>query len=62
MIDAVRNKIIEQRSPQSLVGYCAVIDSGHATMLFANWLNYYVYQVTPYNIRQIPEHPTETDF
>jgi len=35
---------------------------GHATMLFANWLNYYVYQVTPYNIRQIPEHLTDKDF
>ena len=35
---------------------------GHATMLFANWLNYYVYQVTPYNIRQIPEHYTDKDF
>jgi len=35
---------------------------GHATMLFANWLNYYVYQVTPYNIRQIPEHHTDKDF
>jgi hypothetical protein len=28
MIDAVRNKIIEQRSPHSLVGYGAVVDSG----------------------------------
>ncbi len=35
---------------------------GHATMLFANWLNYYVYQVTPYNIRQIPGNPTDKDF
>jgi homoserine O-succinyltransferase len=35
---------------------------GHASMLFANWLNYYVYQVTPYNIRQIPANPTDKDF
>jgi homoserine O-succinyltransferase len=27
---------------------------GHASLLFANWLNYYVYQVTPYNVREIP--------
>jgi homoserine O-succinyltransferase len=25
----------------------------HANMLFANWLNYYVYQETPYNARDI---------
>ena len=23
----------------------------HANLLFANWLNYYVYQETPYNIQ-----------
>jgi homoserine O-succinyltransferase len=27
---------------------------GHANMLFSNWLNYYVYQVTPYDVNQIP--------
>jgi homoserine O-succinyltransferase len=27
---------------------------GHAHLLFANWLNYYVYQRTPYDIRQVP--------
>ncbi|KAA6319219.1 Homoserine O-succinyltransferase, partial [termite gut metagenome] len=26
---------------------------GHANLLFANWLNYYVYQETPYNIQEI---------
>jgi homoserine O-succinyltransferase len=26
---------------------------GHANLLFANWLNYYVYQETPYNIQDI---------
>ena len=27
---------------------------GHANLLYANWLNYYVYQVTPYDVSQIP--------
>ncbi len=26
---------------------------GHATLFFTNWLNYYVYQVTPYDINDI---------
>jgi homoserine O-succinyltransferase len=26
----------------------------HANLLFANWLNYFVYQVTPYHLRDIP--------
>lgn len=26
---------------------------GHANLLFSNWLNYYVYQETPYNINEI---------
>jgi homoserine O-succinyltransferase len=26
---------------------------GHANLLFSNWLNYYVYQETPYNIEDI---------
>ena len=26
---------------------------GHASMLFSNWLNYYVYQETPFDINQI---------
>lgn len=26
---------------------------GHATLLFTNWLNYFVYQTTPYEIEQI---------
>ena len=25
----------------------------HANLLFSNWLNYYVYQETPYNIEEI---------
>jgi homoserine O-succinyltransferase len=28
---------------------------GHANLLFGNWLNYYVYQETPYNIDDISE-------
>ena len=35
---------------------------GHANLLYANWLNYYVYQITPYNIDQIPEGGTYSDF
>jgi len=27
---------------------------GHANLLYSNWLNYYVYQVTPYDLAQIP--------
>jgi homoserine O-succinyltransferase len=34
----------------------------HANLLYANWLNYYVYQLTPYDIRQIPALPTAKDF
>jgi homoserine O-succinyltransferase len=26
---------------------------GHASLLFANWLNYYVYQETPYNLNEL---------
>ena len=26
---------------------------GHANLLFTNWLNYYVYQETPYRIEDI---------
>ena len=35
---------------------------GHASLLFANWLNYYVYQVTPYDLKQIPVSATPSDF
>ncbi|HET7142926.1 MAG TPA: homoserine O-succinyltransferase [Anaerolineales bacterium] len=28
---------------------------GHANLLYSNWLNYYVYQVTPYDVNQIPK-------
>ncbi len=28
---------------------------GHAHLLFSNWLNYYVYQRTPYDVNLIPE-------
>jgi len=34
----------------------------HAHLLFANWLNYYVYQVTPYDLRAIPRPGTPADF
>ncbi len=35
---------------------------GHAHLLFSNWLNYYVYQVTPYDLRRIPAQGTVGDF
>lgn len=35
---------------------------GHAHLLFANWLNYYVYQVTPYDRREIPKPILPADF
>ena len=35
---------------------------GHAHLLFSNWLNYYVYQTTPYDIRQIPDGGTYAYF
>ncbi len=35
---------------------------GHSNLLFANWLNYFVYQVTPYHVREIPEKITPSDF
>jgi len=35
---------------------------GHANLLFANWLNYHVYQVTPYNLKHIPHQGTYADF
>ncbi len=35
---------------------------GHANLLFSNWLNYYVYQVTPYDVREIPQPGTPSDF
>jgi homoserine O-succinyltransferase/O-acetyltransferase len=33
----------------------------HASLLYANWLNYYVYQRTPFDTSKIPEG-TESDF
>jgi homoserine O-succinyltransferase len=35
---------------------------GHANLLYANWLNYYVYQVTPYDPGQIPTGGIHSDF
>ena len=35
---------------------------GHAHLLFSNWLNYYVYQTTPYEIQRIPEGGTDSSF
>ncbi len=35
---------------------------GHANLLYANWLNYYVYQITPYDVQQIPHGRTNHNF
>jgi homoserine O-succinyltransferase len=35
---------------------------GHANLLYTNWLNYYVYQATPFDIKKIPEGGTYTNF
>jgi len=35
---------------------------GHANLLYANWLNYYVYQLTPYDIAIIPDGGTLSSF
>jgi len=35
---------------------------GHANLLFANWLNYHVYQVTPYDLKYIPQQGTYANF
>ena len=39
-----------------------VLWRGHANLLYANWLNYYVYQVTPFDPQDIPAKGTHTDF
>jgi len=35
---------------------------GHANLLYTNWLNYYVYQTTPYNVKEIPHGGTYASF
>jgi homoserine O-succinyltransferase len=35
---------------------------GHAHLLYSNWLNYYVYQLTPYDIHKVPRSETVSDF
>ena len=35
---------------------------GHANLLFSNWLNYYVYQVTPFDPNDIPRGSIRTNF
>jgi homoserine O-succinyltransferase len=35
---------------------------GHAHLLFSNWLNYYVYQTTPYDVESIPSGGTYSYF
>lgn len=31
---------------------------GHANLLYSNWINYSIYETTPYDIMQIPEGGT----
>jgi homoserine O-succinyltransferase len=33
----------------------------HANLLFCNWLNYFVYQTTPYDLSMIPEGVSTED-
>jgi homoserine O-succinyltransferase len=35
---------------------------GHAHLLYSNWLNYHVYQTTPFDVDQIPTGGTFSDF
>jgi len=35
---------------------------GHANMLYTNWLNYSVYQITPYDIGKIPDGGTYSPY
>ncbi len=35
---------------------------GHANLLYVNWLNYYVYQVTPFDPQEIPQGVIRADF
>lgn len=34
----------------------------HASLFFSNWLNYYVYQETPYDLYQKDKMPVQTDY
>ncbi len=34
----------------------------HASLLYANWLNYCVYQVTPFDLENLPRGTVHTDF
>lgn len=33
---------------------------GHANLLYCNWLNYYVYQTTPYDLEELDENTPPT--
>jgi homoserine O-succinyltransferase len=35
---------------------------GHANLLYTNWLNYYVYQTTPFDVSSIPDGATPSFF
>ena len=37
-----------------------VIWRSHANLLYSNWLNYFVYQTTPFHVEKIKESEDET--
>ena len=39
-----------------------VLWRSHASLLYANWLNYYVYQVTPFDLESYPRGTVHSDF
>jgi homoserine O-succinyltransferase len=39
-----------------------VLWRSHASLLYANWLNYYVYQVTPFDLGSFPRGTVHSDF
>jgi homoserine O-succinyltransferase len=70
--------VLNPYNPQSLNRYAYVLNNpiryndparppdvrwrGHANLLYANWLNYRVYQVTPYDPNEIPQGSIHTNF
>jgi homoserine O-succinyltransferase len=37
-----------------------VLWRGHANLLYSNWLNYYVYQVTPFDLDELPQRSAKS--
>ena len=34
----------------------------HANLLYSNWLNYFVYQTTPYDLKNLSQQPSSGEF